>query len=169
MNINQFHELRTKYNIDEMEFICICSNLILNNKVLAYTSTVGKDKRIKSMQQAATSFFKRVDIQKFMFEQTDFLINEIKRKSKPETEQNRTKKNVLIKKEFSFPGDAQELTKENIKQVLENELSNIRDPEKRTALLIRITDLLSLQNSNSQEVDKPEIYLPDPSIPGPLK
>ena len=54
-----------------------------------------------------------------------------------------------------------ELTKENIKQVLEYELSKTTDPEKRTALLIRVADFLSLNNTDAVDFDKPLIYLPD--------
>jgi hypothetical protein len=83
--------------------------------------------------------------------------------SSNEKEIESKKKDISNKKEspsFSL-GDTTELTKENIKQVLEMEFSKISDPEKRTALLIRIADLLSLQNSNSNEVEKPFIYLPN--------
>jgi len=162
MIVNQFQELKKKYNINDIEFICISLNLILNNKVLSYSMTIGKDKRIKSMQQSATNFFKRIDIQKFMFEQNSYLISEVRGDSDNRTEQNSKKQNTLNKKDiFAIPGDTQELTKGNIQRVLESELSKIVKPEQRTALLIRIADLLSLQNSNSNEVEKPVIYLPN--------
>ena len=54
-----------------------------------------------------------------------------------------------------------ELTKDDIKQVLEQELSKTTDPEKRTALLIRVADFLSLNDSGNVEFEKPVIYLPD--------
>lgn len=164
MNINQFHELRAKYNIDEIEMVCILTNIVLNNKVLSYSLTIGKNKKIKAMQQSATNFFKRVDIQKFIFEQIDFLIDEVRGASDIQEQKRNLRKETLKQngtEQLHIPGENTELTKENIKQVLELELSRTRDPEKRASLLIRIADLFSLQENNSNDHERPVIYIPD--------
>ena len=111
------------------------------------------------MQNAGNYFFNKLEVKKFMHEQKEMVPgyegNKIDRKKEvTQKERNHTKK------QFAIPGESQELTRENIKQVLESELSKITEPEKRTALLIRITDLLSLQTNNTNDLEKPVIYLP---------
>jgi len=162
MKVSTYIDLQTKYSFSETELNCIFLNMAINNQEIAYAGTIGKVKKSKSMQNAGNYFFNKLEVKRFIHEQKDLVLLDNVNKSEPKikTEQTRTNNTEKDKSLFSL-GDTTELTKENIKQVLELEFSKISDPEKRTALLIRIADLLSLQNSNNNEVEKPLIYLPN--------
>ena len=159
MKIDRYLDLQTQYGFNETELNCIFLNMAINNQEIAYAGTIGKIKKSRSMQNAGNYFFNKLEVKKFMHEQKEMVPgyegNKIDRKKEvTQKERNHTKK------QFAIPGESQELTRENIKQVLESELSKITEPEKRTALLIRITDLLSLQINNTNDLEKPVIYLP---------
>lgn len=52
------------------------------------------------------------------------------------------------------------INSENIKQLLESELSKVKDPDKRTTILLKIADFLSLNNEDQEDFQTPLIYLP---------
>ena len=167
MKIDRYLDLQTQYGFTETELNCIFLNMAINNQEIAYAGTIGKIKKSRSMQNAGNYFFNKLEVKKFMHEQKSLVPGYEGNKIDIKKEQNRTELNYT-KKQFAIPGESQELTRENIKQVLESELSKITEPEKRTALLIRITDLLSLQNNNSNELERPVIYLPGEAKPAAL-
>ena len=160
MQLNTYYELQTKYGLKDYEINCILLNMALQNQQLSYAGTIALVKKTKSMQQAGHYFFNKLEVKKFMHEVGNDILNDTILTSDVKIVPVEKKDNGKQKKQFAIPGESQELTKENIKQVLESELSKITEPEKRTALLIRITDLLSLQNNNSNELERPVIYLP---------
>jgi hypothetical protein len=163
MKVDRYLDLQTEYNLKEYELDCILLNFVVKNQAIAFNATVAKEKGYKSAQQASNYFFNKIEVKKFIHKEkhniTKDLIKEIDVRTVQDSSKNIVTEKVT-KKQFAIPGESQELTRENIKQVLESELSKITEPEKRTALLIRITDLLSLQNNNSNELERPVIYLP---------
>ena len=161
MNLNDLDKLSKKYQISSSELAACLLYIQTNNKTWSYAETIAKQKKIKYMQQSSTNFFARHDINHFIMQERAAFLNSFKDGFDDEEQDNKKvqKRNTDI---FIQSGpDSIELTRENIKSVMENELSKTKDPEKRTALLIKIADFLSLNNNVSEDIERPVIYLPD--------
>lgn len=157
-------KLCKEYQIEETELAACLLFIQTENKTFSCANTIYKRRKVKWLQQSATGFFKRDDIQLFIKkEKHNFSTAYADTIDKEEEEIKDSKKQRNISAQISTVenSDSIELTRENIKSVMENELSKTKDPEKRTALLIKIADFLSLNNNVSEDIEKPVIYLPD--------
>lgn len=159
----EIEKLCDKYGINKTELVCCILYFQFENKTFAHSETIGKSKKYKHADMAAMNFFNRSDIQNFMLNEKQNFFAGYKIYSDDENQpQTKEKKPIETQKDLLVPlSVTTELTKENIKQVLELELSKTTDPEKRTALLIRVADFLSLNSSDEVDFEKPIIYLPD--------
>lgn len=159
----EIEKLCEKYGLNKTELVCCILYFQFENKTFAHAESIGKSKRYKHPDMAALNFFNRADIQEFILKEKQNFFAGYRVYSDMEPEQTNKKINTNEAQKDSFvPLSAGiELTKDNIKQVLEQELSKTTDPEKRTALLIRVADFLSLNDSGNVDFEKPVIYLPD--------
>ena len=155
----EIEKLADSYGLNLTELICCIIYFQFENKTFAHRQTIGLTKRYKHPDQAAINFFNRGDIQTFVRkEKQNFLIGYRTESDAQPYQTSTVQLNNEAQKDHFVPLSAGiELTKDNIKQVLEQELSKTTDPEKRTALLIRVADFLSLNDSGNVEFEKPVI------------
>lgn len=163
MQIKAILNLCEKYNLQTDDIACIALNMQFENMTFAFQETKAKGKKYRHLAKAAALYFTRDDVKRFIEnEKHNFWSADMDTiDDKPEQEKEKNNNNTAQKDHFVPLSAGIELTKDNIKQVLEQELSKTTDPEKRTALLIRVADFLSLNDSGNVDFEKPVIYLPD--------
>lgn len=149
-----------KYNLKEIDLNCVLIYLSSENKTFAWSQTVGSKSDSKNKNTIANQWFKNPNIEKFIYD------HKIKHTEK-DTEiidvpkEDKTKSFEQIKNEvIQTFGFIEDITSENIKELIINEINCSKDPEKRATLLMKVSDLLSLYNTEAEDFQTPLIYLP---------
>ena len=158
-------EITRKYNFKEEDIICLLTFLAGAPKAFAWSNTVGKDSKSPNKSTLANQWFSNPRQQQFIY---DYQI-----KDKEEKDSKEVKKidSDLIKEAQSIEatkkeveqtfGIIEDVTSENIKQLFINELNCSKDPEKRAALLLKLSDTLELITPEETDLLTPVIYLPE--------
>lgn len=156
--------LQRKYKLDPIELACVSIFMQTGDKTFAWSYTVGRDSQSKNKTILAGQWFRQERVQRFLFDHND------KKEKEEEKEVKRIDSDLIIasqsieatKKEVEQTfGIIEDVTSENIKQLFINELNCSKDPEKRAALLLKLSDTLELITPEETDLLTPIIYLPE--------
>jgi hypothetical protein len=142
-----------KYKLTEIELACIAIYLSTGNKSFAWSQTVGIKSQSPNKSVLAGNWFKNHNVSMMVFD-----------KENENSNYNVSTSDVYVHGKIKDPKKNIEeedgINAENIKALLESEFNKTKDPEKRTTLLIKIADFLSLNKTNDEDFQTPLIYLP---------
>lgn len=158
-------EVTRKYNLKDEDIICLLIYLAGAPKVFAWANTIGKNSQSPNKSTLATQWFSNPKQQQFIYdyqlkEQKE---NDSKSAGKIDSEIIKEVQSIeATKKEVEQTfGIIEDVTSENIKQLFINELNCSKDPEKRAALLLKLSDTLELITPEETDLQTPVIYLPE--------
>ena len=145
-----------KYNLKESELNCIIMYLGCKNKTYSWSQTIGKQSSSTNQVSLANQWFKNTNVEKCIYDNTP-------KDTEKDTgiidtsKEEKTKSFEQIKNEvIQTFGFIEDITSENIKELIINEINCSKDPEKRA----KVSDLLSLYNTETEDFLTPLIYLP---------
>jgi hypothetical protein len=149
-------EILRKYNLNEVELNCILLYIGSENKTYSWSQTIGIQSKSPNKTILAGQWFKNPNVDKCIWDLQNKDSGIIERTFDGNTKEQ---KGNTQKKEINISED-DGINAENIKALLESEFNKTKDPEKRTTLLIKIADFLSLNKTNDEDFQTPIIYLP---------
>jgi outer membrane lipoprotein-sorting protein len=157
-------EMMEKYKLKEVDLNCLLIYLSCENKTYAWSQTIGIESESKNKNIIANQWFKNPNIIKFIYDyekkREDKVIDKIDKSSDVDRE-SKSKSFEQIKNEvIQTFGFIEDITSDNIKELIINEINCSKDPEKRATLLMKVSDLLSLYNVEDEDFQTPVIYLP---------
>lgn len=163
MKMNIPETLR-KYKINERELACLLIYKSCKSKSFAWKQTIGIESKSPNVAVLAGQWFKNLNIQMFLYDNNvvdeEESVTNVTKSSDTKTD-DKHKSTEEIKKEVEQTfGIITDVTSENIKQLFINELNCSKDPEKRAALLLKLSDTLELITPEETDLQTPTIYLP---------
>ena len=146
-------ETLRKYKLTEPELACILLFLSSGQKTFAWSNTIGFNSESKNKAVLAGQWFKNSNVQMFLYDNSNDIVESAANVLDNDNKRTKDSTKNNIEEEDG-------INAENIKALLESEFNKTRDPEKRTTLLIKIADFLSLNKTNDEDFQTPLIYLP---------
>lgn len=141
-----------KYNIEPIELACIALFILTDEKTFSWQSTIGVQSNTKNATVMASRFFARNEIQIYLYDHKEKLGSENKIKSDSVTKEE---KSNTIKHDFK-----NEISSDNIQELLELEYNKTTKQEKRVELLMKIAEFVGAKKTTEDSANLPVIYLP---------
>jgi hypothetical protein len=160
MNVTELNNYCSTYNLNPIEINCIILGWAIDNKFIAFSYTIAHQSKAKNKDVLCNQFYRRESVQRFIQDQRNrFIVNDgISTTNSTNIIDVYAHGEKEDKKDKVYYNG--EITSDNIKSLLESEFERTTDPEKRTTLLIKIADFLSLNKTNDEDFQTPLIYLP---------
>lgn len=140
-------------DIEPEELAAIAVYLHTEHQTFSWSETIGKSKKAKNPNVNANRFFNRPEIARYL---DDYKYKIETEKNKIADLQKREGNDLGINSEEIDP----DINSDNIKQILQSEFRNVKDPDKRAVILMKIADFIGLKNSDADDPTTPTIYLP---------
>lgn len=137
-----------KYNLEPIELACIALYLLTDEKTFSWSNTLGVKSVTKNASVMSSRFFARVEVINYLYDHKEIKDTEKKIKSDSNTKQENS---VTFKNEISS---------DNIQELLELEYNKTTKQEKRVELLMKIAEFVGAKKTTEDSANLPVIYLP---------
>lgn len=157
MNVN---ELKRDYSLKDQDIICIALYKFTNAKLLSWSMSVGSKSQSANKDVICSRYFSQPNIKKLLFDldEKEKMYNGQRDIRDARIFDVPTKKQLTTIDTNNY-SHKQEITSDNIKQMLEQLIHQVDDPKDKLAGMIKVAEYVGL-NKTDIDLTTPTIYLP---------